>query len=417
VPTLATVVPRRANWTSAVALRLADPGAAVAFATGAQRLLGERGSAQTWLDLRGEATAPDEVVSVIVSIFGALLLLCAGAVLATLVGGRVVAQAREIGTLKATGLTPGQVARVLTVEQLGLALVGLVVGMVAGRLLTPAFTWSAASLLGASETPALDPTRALIVAGIVLGAVAAFTLVPGLHAARRTTAAALAGGVSGSTRRSKLGGLVDRAGVPVPSAVGARGAFARRGRTILTVLALALTVTSVIATLGMEASLDVGTDPGVAEPVPGLDTPRLDPVNDDAGEEDILRPVVYGLDALLLFVGLVNLLATLLLTTRERVRDLGVLGAVGMTPRQVTASLVSEQALVAVLAGLVGVPLGLVFFRGAVGLTGGSDEFAYPSWWSVVLVVPGLIAVVVLLAAPIARRAAAIRVTDALRYE
>jgi putative ABC transport system permease protein len=173
----------------------------------------------------------------------------------------------------------------------------------------------------------------------------------------------------------------------------------------------------VIATLGMEASLDVGTDPGVAEPVPGLDTPRFDPVNDDAGEEDILRPVVYGLDALLLFVGLVNLLATLLLTTRERVRDLGVLGAVGMTPRQVTASLVSEQALVAVLAGLVGVPLGLVFFRGAVGLTGGSDEFAYPSWWSVALIVPCLVAVVALLAAPLARRAAAIRVTDALRYE
>ena len=78
-------------------------------------------------------------------------------------------------------------------------------------------------------------------------------------------------------------------------------------------------------------------------------------MNDDAGEA-ILRPVVYGLDALLLFVGLVSLVATLLLTTRERVRDLGVLGAVGMTPRQVSGSLVSEQVLVAVIAGLVGLP-------------------------------------------------------------
>ena len=147
-------------------------------------------------------------------------------------------------------------------------------------------------------------------------------------------------------------------------------------------LALAVTVTSAVATLGMEASIDVGTDPGTALPVPGLETPRFDPVNDDAGEEAILRPVVYGLDALLLFVGLVNLVATLLLTTRERVRDLGVLGAVGMTPRQVSGSLVSEQVLVAVIAGLVGLPLGLLFFRGAVALTGGSDEFAYPSWWS-----------------------------------
>ena len=140
-------------------------------------------------------------------------------------------------------------------------------------------------------------------------------------------------------------------------------------------------------------------------------------MNDDAGEDAILRPVVYGLDALLLFVGLVNLVATLLLTTRERVRDLGVLGAVGMTPRQVSGSLVSEQVLVAVIAGLVGLPLGLLFFRGAVALTGGSDEFAYPSWWSLALLVPGLVALVALLATPLARRAASIRITDALRFE
>jgi putative ABC transport system permease protein len=388
VSTLAAVVPDRASWTHAIGMRLADPATAAAVAADIRGTLGDRGSSSTWLDLRGEATAPDQVVSVIVSIFGALLLLSTGAVLATLVGGRVIAQAREIGTLKATGVTPGQVSRLLVVEQLGLALVGLVAGVLAGRWLTPVFTWSAASLLNAPETPSFDPLQLVIVAAIVFGAVTLFTLVPGLHAARRTTAAALGGGVSASAHRSRLWGLADRIGLPVPSVVAARGAFARRGRTILTVVALALTVTSAVATLGMEASLDVATDPGVAAPMPGLDTPRFDPVDDDAGEDAILRPVVYGLDALLLFVGLVNLVATLLLTTRERVRDLGVLGAVGMTPRQVAGSLVSEQALVAVVAGLVGVPLGLLFFRGAVGLTGGSDEFAYPAWWSVALLVP-----------------------------
>ena len=336
--------------------------------------------------------------------------------LATLVGGRVVAQAREIGTLKAAGLTPGQVARLLVVEQLGLAVLGVVVGVVGGWLLTPVFSTPTASLLNASETPSFDPLSVLLVAAIVLGAVVVFTLVPGLHAARRTTAE-LTAATGGRLRRSRMGGLADRLGLPVPAWVGFRGSFSRRGRTILTVLALALTLTSAVATLGMEASLDVGTDPGVAAPIPGLETPRFDPVNDDAGEAEILRPVVYSLSALLLFVGLVNLLATLLLTTRERVRDLGVLGAVGMTPRQVSGSLVAEQALVATLAGLVGLPLGLLIFRAAVGGTGGSDEFAYPSWWSLALLVPALVALVTLLAAPIARRAAAIKVADALRFE
>jgi putative ABC transport system permease protein len=415
--TLESVVPDRGDWTYGVGLRLDDPGATDAFAADALALLGDRGGAQTWTENRGEVMAPTQFVSVIVSIFGTLLLLATGAVLATLVGGRVVAQAREIGTLKATGLTPGQVARVLVTEQLGLAAVGVVVGVIAGLLLTPAFTWQAASLLNTSETPSFDPTRALIVAAIVLAAVALFALVPALHAARRTTAEALAGTAGGNVRRSRVGRLADRLGLPVPASVGARGAFARRGRTILTVLALAVTVTSAVATLGMEASLDVATDPGTAPPISGLETPQFDPVNDDAGEEAILRPVVYGLDGLLLFVGLVNLAATLLLTTRERVRDLGVLGAVGMTPRQVSRSLLSEQVVVAAIAGLVGLPLGLLLFRGSIALTGGSDEFAYPSWWSLALLVPGLIALVALLAAPLARRAASIRITDALRFE
>ena len=416
-PTLESVVPDREDWTNLVGVRLGDPDATGAFAAEASRRVGQQGTTHTWLDDRGEATAPAQFVSVIISIYGTLLLIATGAVLATLVGGRVVAQAREIGTLKATGLTPGQVARVLVAEQLGLAVVGLVVGVVAGRFLTPVFTTKAASLLNASETPSFDPVRALIVAAIVLSMVMLFTLLPALHAARRTTAEALAGAVGGSTRRSRVGRVADRLGLPVPATVGARGAFARRGRTLLTVLALALTFTSAVATLGMEASLDVGTDPGTAPPISGLVTPRFDPVNDDAGEDAILRPVAYGLDALLLFVGLVNLVATLLLTTRERVRDLGILGAVGMTPRQVSGSLVSEQMLVAGIAALVGLPLGLLLFRAAVGMSGGSDEFAYPSWWSLALLVPGLLALVALLATPLARRAASIRVADALRYE
>ncbi|HKY24019.1 MAG TPA: hypothetical protein VJM07_02620 [Gaiella sp.] len=52
-----------------------------------------------------------------------------------------------------------------------------------------------------------------------------------------------------------------------------------------------------------------------------------------------------------------------------------------------------------------------------MGGTGGANEFAYPPWWSLVLLVPALVALVAVLAAPIARHAASIRVTDALRFE
>ena len=48
-----------------------------------------------------------------------------------------------------------------------------------------------------------------------------------------------------------------------------------------------------------------------------------------------MRPIVYGSSALLVAVGLVNLLTTLLLVTRERARDFGILKAIGLTPRGV----------------------------------------------------------------------------------
>jgi putative ABC transport system permease protein len=142
-----------------------------------------------------------------------------------------------------------------------------------------------------------------------------------------------------------------------------------------------------------------------------------DPVNDDAAEEATLRPVVYGLDAVLLLVGGVNLLATVLLGLRERVRDAGLLKAVGLTPRQVTASFVSSQLAVAAGAVVIGIPLGLGLFRWAVGVTGGTDEFAYPAWWWLALLAPLTLGVVAAIAAPFARRSAAASVVDALRYE
>jgi putative ABC transport system permease protein len=46
-------------------------------------------------------------------------------------------------------------------------------------------------------------------------------------------------------------------------------------------------------------------------------------------------------------------LNTVLLTTRERAHDLGVFKAVGMTPRQVIAMVVTTVAATGLIAGLI----------------------------------------------------------------
>ncbi len=78
-------------------------------------------------------------------------------------------------------------------------------------------------------------------------------------------------------------------------------------------------------------------------------------------------PVVTGmitiLTLLLALVAALGVLNTVVLQTRERVHDLGVFKAVGMTPAQTIAMIVSWVAGVGLIAGVVGVPAGIALHR------------------------------------------------------
>ena len=168
--------------------------------------------------------------------------------------------------------------------------------------------------------------------------------------------------------------------------------------------------------------LDPGADPERARAaIVALGDGRLvvDRPADDAGGEDV-RPIVYGVTALLLAIAAANLLTTLLLGVRERRRDLAIFGAVGATRRQLIATVVSGGLLLALPAVLAGLPLGAVLFRTVVGITDpsdGPDVATLPSWWSVSLALPAALAAVALLSALAAREAARVTVSAALRAE
>ncbi len=414
--TIATVVPDRSRWGSLLGLRLADPDASGAFVASAQ---GAGYQLDDWQDQRTEAVDASRTAQVILSVFGVLLLLAGGAVIATLVGGRILADVRRLGLLKAAGLTPRQVTGVVLLEQLAPALAGAVLGVLVGVAATPLFVARSAALLATSETPPFDPRDVALVLALTLGAVAAFALGPSRRAAH-TSVALLLAGPQPSRRRSRLAELAERLGLPVPVTLGARDSFAHPGRAALTALSLALTVGAVVATLSMEASLAV-VPPPLPQPAAAAQSlgplPARDPVDDDADEAAQLRPIVYTLDAVLLFVALTNLVATILLSLRERARNLALLRAAGLTPGQVTTSFLTSQAGVAIVSALAGIPLGLAVFRGSIQLTGSTDEFAYPRALWLVLLAPASVALILAVSAPLARRAVRRSVGDALRYE
>ena len=63
---------------------------------------------------------------------------------------------------------------------------------------------------------------------------------------------------------------------------------------------------------------------------------------------------------------------TVLLNTRERVHEIGVLKTLGMTPRQTRAMIVSAMAAVGVIAGTLAVPLGWALHRAVLPAMGDS---------------------------------------------
>ena len=78
-------------------------------------------------------------------------------------------------------------------------------------------------------------------------------------------------------------------------------------------------------------------------------------------------PVIIGLigtlTLLLTIMAGLGVLNTVVLHTRERVHDLGVFKAVGMTPRQTIAMVVCWVAGTGLAAGVIAVPAGLALHR------------------------------------------------------
>jgi putative ABC transport system permease protein len=390
-----------------VASRVADP---------ARRVF-----AEDWQEQRASATEDTRTIRIILTVFAVFLLLASGFVIANQVGARVLARLREIGVLKAVGLTPGQVASVFAAQQLVPSVAAVAVGVPVGILAAPLFLGPSEELLDATGAP-VGPVGALLVALAVLAVVTVVAVVPTWVAARRSTTTALAG-ARARTRPSRLGAAAVRLRLPIPLALGVKDAFARRGRAVLTASSLVLSVVVVVAALSMEASFaleDAQTREFLAETesVPVPIGPPWDVFEDQSAERAQFRLIVYGLNAVLLLIALANLLTTALLSVRERVRDLGILKAVGLTPRDVGVSVMSAHGLIGAIAGLLGVPLGIGFFVGVYALANGSlDDVATPPWWQLVLIVPGAVLLVALVAGVPARIAARIRVVDALRYE
>jgi putative ABC transport system permease protein len=86
-----------------------------------------------------------------------------------------------------------------------------------------------------------------------------------------------------------------------------------------------------------------------------------------------------------------GILYTVVLTTRDRSRDLGILKALGMTPREVRFMMITSMSMLGALAGLVAVPTGVLTHHVVAGITGSMIGAGMKSDWVHVYSVPLLL--------------------------
>ncbi|MFE5485825.1 ABC transporter permease [Streptomyces sp. NPDC056527] len=86
----------------------------------------------------------------------------------------------------------------------------------------------------------------------------------------------------------------------------------------------------------------------------------------EAGKSSVIlamQALIAMLTLMLVAVACLGVLNTVVLDTRDRVRDLGVFKALGMTPRQTVVQVLTSVGAIGLVAGAVGVPLGVALHR------------------------------------------------------
>ena len=340
-------------------LRLADPDQAESFAAAHPEVT------DTWRESRSE-TAAD--VQDLAATFGTLALFVVVLTIGTaviLVAGRMAAQIRQVGTLKAVGVTPGQVTCVLLVEYLTVALLATAVGLAAGTLLTPSLArlTRVLSVYGA-QTPPIAWPRAAIAVAITTAVVVLATVRPALRGVRSSTLRSLGSTTRPPHRPGRLMRAITRLPLPLPARLGLRAASRRRGRFLANTLGLTVGITLLITALALRTGVDSFRRQGLPPYEPDAISLAASIAN-----QDRVSSLGFTVAAFLIALALINATVAAVFAAQDHARNHAIMRTIGTTPGQtVTAFLVAQLAACLLACGL-GIPIGIAFYdsiRGGV---------------------------------------------------
>ena len=137
---------------------------------------------------------------------------------------------------------------------------------------------------------------------------------------------------------------------------------------------------------------------------------------------------VDGLSFLSLIVGIATILAgvigignILLISVKERTKEIGIRRALGATPKQIRNQIITESVFLTILSGIIGIILGTLILYGINVATEDLSDFPYTNPTVPLKFIFGALALMIILGTLIgmlpAQKAVSIKPIDALREE
>ncbi|GAB7051477.1 ABC transporter permease [Catenuloplanes indicus] len=300
---------------------------------------------------------------------------------AGIVGGRVIAQRRRVGLLKAVGAGPGLIAAVQLTEHLLIGLGAAGAGLAAGWLAAPVLFRPSAGLIGTVGTAPPPAWLVWSVLALALTIAVVATLGSVLRAATTDTVHALADATVPPRRNGVLIGLSRR--LPATLLIAVRLGTRRPRRSRLAMINTMITMTAAAGVLTMLAQPPDFDDLG------GMTIP------DTGGGR--LRSALFLIVTVVCVLALLNTVVSTRTAVLDAERPLAVARALGATPAQAGAAVAISQLLPALPGVALGLPLGIGIAR-FTNDTYGAEPYA-PAWWmlsaacAVLLVVTALTAI------------------------
>jgi hypothetical protein len=269
--------------------------------------------------------------------YAIMALLLAAVIIAAVAAAAVTAGYRRIGVLKSIGFTPALVAATY-LTQLGIpALAGALAGTALGnQWVLPLIQQR--SLFKVTVAVPLWITIAVPAGMLALTGLAA--LIPAVRAGRLSAVQAITAGQAPRAGHGHAARrLADRLPLPRPVTAGLAAPFTRPSRSVATLATITIGLTAAVLAVGLGNQItNIVISIGVAY---------------------IDRSLFQKLTWLVVVLAAIGVFATLLMQAREKVHDLGIHKALGMTPQQVITMVMCWAIVPAVIAAAIALPAGI----------------------------------------------------------